>query len=82
MKRLIVITALCVPVAGLATAFDALDRTAANTFEIRVSQDELDDCQQTLRELRQEPVVTDNGWHLPFFMADDDLPTSVCVVSI
>ncbi len=82
MKRFIVIAALCLPVAGLATTFDAGDPAAANTFEIRVSQDELGDCQQTLRELRQEPVVTDNGWRLPFFLADDDLPTSVCVVSI
>ncbi len=81
MKRFIVIAALCIPVAGLATTFDAGSRTASNTFEIRVSEDNLEDCQQTLRELRQQPVVTDDGWRLPFFMADDNLPTSVCVVA-
>ncbi len=79
MKRFIVIAALCAPVAGLATTFDSTAKST-QTFEIRVSQDQLAECQQTLRELRQKPVVTDGGWTLPSFMKDDDLPQSVCVV--
>ncbi|WP_324753712.1 hypothetical protein [Roseovarius sp. Pro17] len=79
MKRFIVIAALCVPVAGLATTFDNTAEST-QTFEIRVSEEQLAKCQQTLRELRQTPVVTDGGWTLPSFMKDDDLPRSVCVV--
>lgn len=80
MKRFIIIAALCAPVAGLATSFNSGQSTRSETFEIRVSQDELADCKATLRELRQRPVVTDSGWVLPSFMQDDDLPRTVCVV--
>ncbi|MFX0543193.1 hypothetical protein ACEWPM_015885 [Roseovarius sp. S4756] len=80
MKRFALIAALCVPVAGLATTFDGGNDTVVNTVEIRVSQSELADCQETLRELRQRPVVTDDGFKLPAFMRSDDLPRTVCVV--
>jgi hypothetical protein len=80
MKRFILIAALCVPVAGLATTFDGDSDAALNAVEIRVSKDELANCQQTLRELRQRPVITDAGFKLPSFMANDDLPATVCVV--
>ncbi|PVA10254.1 hypothetical protein DC366_08375 [Pelagivirga sediminicola] len=80
MKRFIVIAALCVPVAGLATAFDGAASDTNDVVRITVSQDDLAECEATLRELRQRPVVTDSGWALPSFMVDDDLPRSVCVV--
>ncbi len=80
MKRFAMIAALCVPVAGLATTFDTAPAERIETFQIKVSPDELADCEQTLRELRQKPVVTDRGWTLPTFMVDDDLPRTVCVV--
>lgn len=79
MKRFIIIAALCLPVAGLATTFDTASADRSETFQIKVSQDELADCEATLRELRQRPVVTDGGWSLPSFLQDDDLPRSVCV---
>ncbi|MCQ0092088.1 hypothetical protein [Roseovarius sp. M141] len=80
MKRLIIIAALSAPVAGLATTFDIVDTGQAEVFQIEVAQDELAECEATLRELRQKPVVTDGGLALPSFMRDDDLPRSVCVV--
>ncbi|HEY9038781.1 MAG TPA: hypothetical protein VIN05_07550 [Roseovarius sp.] len=80
MKRFVIIAALCAPVAGLATTFDITDTQPSDVFQINVAQDELADCEATLRKLRQEPVVTDSGWTLPSFMVDDDLPISVCVV--
>ncbi|WP_113911969.1 hypothetical protein [Roseovarius dicentrarchi] len=80
MKRFIIIAALCVPVAGLATTFETSDAEQANVFEIKVSQDKLPECEETLRDLRQKPVVTDSGWALPSFMVSDDLPRTVCVV--
>jgi len=55
--------------------------TPPNIVEISVSAAELARCQETLRELRQRPVVTDDGWKLPFFAVDDDLPKSVCVIT-
>lgn len=81
MKRSILIAALCVPVAGLAATFDLQGESSAQVFEIEVSQDELAQCQKTLSELRERPVVTDNGWYVPSFMRQDDLPETVCVVS-
>lgn len=81
MKRFILIAALCVPVAGLATTFDLPGQSSSQVFEIQVSQGELAQCQKTLSELRERPVVTDNGWYVPSFMRQDDLPETVCVVS-
>lgn len=81
MKRFILIAALCVPVAGLATTIDLSGESSAQIFEIQVSQDELAQCQKTLGELRERPVVTDNGWYVPSFMRQDDLPETVCVES-
>ncbi len=80
MKRFVIIAALCAPVAGLATTFDATDVPQADVFQIKVVQDELAECEATLRDLRQMPVVTDSGWALPSFMQDENLPVSVCVV--
>jgi hypothetical protein len=82
MKRLIIIAALCVPVVGLATTFDANDAGQAELFQISVAQNELAGCEATLRKLHQRPVVTDNGWSLPTFMVDEGLPKSTCVVGI
>ncbi len=79
MKRLIARAALCVPVAGFAATFDVTYTGPVETFQIRVAQDELANCQAKLRDLRQRPVVTDGGWFLPSFIVDDDLPRSVCV---
>lgn len=80
MKRFIIIAALCAPVAGLATTFDIHDAGQVETFQIKVSQEDLAECEATLRDLRQKPVVTDSGWALPSFMVNDDLPRTVCVV--
>ena len=80
MKRFIFIAALCVPVGSLATTLDGNGELTSNTVEIRVAASELAECEKTLRELRQRPVVTDDGFKLPAFMRDDDLPSSVCVV--
>ncbi|MFX0544870.1 hypothetical protein ACEWPL_004930 [Roseovarius sp. S1116L3] len=80
MKRFVLIAALCVPVAGLATTFDGGSDAVLNTVEIRVSASELANCEETLRELRQRPIITDDGFKLPSFMRNDDLPRTVCVV--
>ncbi|SEK54255.1 hypothetical protein SAMN05421666_1053 [Roseovarius nanhaiticus] len=80
MKRFILIAALCLPVAGLATTFDGTDEEVLDIVEIRVAEKDMAKCEQTLRTLRQKPVVTDSGFQLPNFMRNDDLPTSVCVV--
>ncbi|MFD0858739.1 hypothetical protein [Roseovarius aquimarinus] len=79
MKRFILISALCVPVAGLATAFDGSVEMTPNIVEIRVAPNDLAECQRSLDTLRQKPVVTDDGFRLPEFMRGDDLPRSVCV---
>jgi len=81
MKRFTLIAALLVPAAALATTFDGRADRQRNVTEIVVSQGELEECQETLRELRQRPVVTDNGFPLPSFMRRDDLPRTVCVVN-
>jgi hypothetical protein len=80
MKRLTIIAILCASIAGIAMAFDSTSAVHPELFPIRVSQDGLAECEATLRELRQKPVVTDSGWMLPSFMVDDDLPRTVCVV--
>jgi hypothetical protein len=80
MKRLTIITILCASIAGVAMAFDLSSTEQPEIFPIRVSQDSLAECEATLRELRQRPVVTDSGWMLPSFMVDDDLPRTVCVI--
>ncbi len=80
MKRFVLIAALCVPVAGLATTFDGGTGLVPNITEIRVSEGDLAKCQRTLRELSQKPTVTDHGFKLPDFMRSDDLPRTVCVV--
>ncbi|MEI4261108.1 hypothetical protein [Roseovarius sp. D0-M9] len=82
MKRFVLITALCVPVAGLATTFDSAPEAEPNIVEIRVSEDELAKCEKTLHELRQKPIVTDRGFKLPAFMRSDALPRSVCALEM
>ncbi len=79
MKRFVIFAAMCVTVAGLAATLDDKDVRQVDTYLIRVTPDEVEECEATLRELRQRPVVTDSGWALPSFMVDDDLPRSVCV---
>lgn len=80
MKRFVFIAALCIPVAGLATTFDSSAALAPNIIEIRVSADELADCEETLRQLRARPAVTDAGTWIPAFLRNDDLPRTVCVL--
>lgn len=79
MKRLVMIAALCVPAAALATAFDGTDAASPETFEIRVPKDKLAECQATLRELRQRPAATDSGWWFLPATVDHSLPRTVCV---
>ena len=48
-------------------------------IEITVAAHELDDCNQTLREVAQQPAVHDNGSPM-FFDFAEDMPSVRCVV--
>lgn len=72
--------AASVAAAGVFAATDAQwDDSAPLVMEVEVAAKDLARCQQTLRDLAAQPVVTDGG-HSAFFANTSDLPTVVCVV--
>jgi hypothetical protein len=80
MIRLVLATALCAPIAGLAVTLDAGNDDSGTITEIRVPADRLAECRATLEALEAQPVFTDNGTFVPGFLAEDDLPRTVCVL--
>lgn len=82
MSRLVLVAALCAPIAGLAVTLDQPDSDVPVVTEIRVSADELQECRATLKELEQRPVVTDGGTLVPDFLANEELPRTVCVLDV
>lgn len=79
MNRVILATALCAPIAGLAVTLDPIGEESVTVTEIRVPASELRECRETLAALDDRPVVTDGGTVLPDFLADDGVPETVCV---
>ena len=70
-----------VAAAGVFAATDASwDASAPAVIEIAVEADELARCEQTLRNLAGQPVVTDAGTPV-IFNDTSDLPTVVCVAA-
>ncbi|QIE45179.1 hypothetical protein G5B38_06350 [Pseudohalocynthiibacter aestuariivivens] len=80
MSRFAAILMLCLPLAGWAIADDETGMFEPNIIEIRVAADELAECRQTLSQLEERAVYTDDGTWVPdlFGMADD--AETVCVI--
>ncbi|WP_417720878.1 hypothetical protein [Salipiger sp.] len=81
MIRLAIVSAAAVCTAAAAFAATELLGDEPEVIEIRVAPSELADCRDTLRQVGQMPVVTDEGTPM-LFGANDDLPGVVCVADI
>jgi hypothetical protein len=80
MKRFAILSALCLPLGGLAIAGDEAGQFDAPVIEIRVDADDLSTCRQTLDELGSRDVYTDDGTKMPALFGTADDARTVCVV--
>ena len=82
MKRAFLIAA-AVATAAAATAFGGTEvepTASADVIEIEVPAHKLAECQETLAQVANMPVVTDTGTPV-LFPADQSLPSVRCVVA-
>lgn len=71
--------ALLFAAAGAVAATDVLLVDTPTVIEIEVDAADLARCQETLAQVAQMPVVTDNG-SATWFSNADDLPQVACVL--
>tara|TARA_R110002072_G_scaffold150480_1_gene298881 strand:+ start:225 stop:473 length:249 start_codon:yes stop_codon:yes gene_type:complete len=80
MKYFAILSALCLPLGGLAIAGDETDKFDTPVMKIRVQAEELLSCRQTLDELKSHDVYSDRGTWLPAIFGSTDDAQTVCVV--
>ncbi|WGW03832.1 hypothetical protein [Tropicibacter oceani] len=72
-------TALLFIAAGALAATEALTTAQPEVIKIEVDAADLDRCRETLAQVAQMPVVTDDG-SSAWFSNADDLPQVACVL--
>ncbi|MEB8387448.1 hypothetical protein OO012_09430 [Rhodobacteraceae bacterium KMM 6894] len=82
MKRFAILSALCLPLGGLAIAGDETGQFDTPVIEIHVEADELSSCRETLDDLNSRDVFTDRGTRLPALFGSTDEARTVCVLDV